>query len=145
MLLTRRSEKIDLLRKVPLFSGLGRRHLEMIARAADEVKVDKGTVLVRQEELGREFLLIVDGTARVERDGQVINRLKAGDLCGEMSLIDGKPRCATVIAETPAVLLVVHRRSFGHLLNTVPGLQKKVLAGLCERLRTADAALASIN
>ena len=90
-------------------------------------------------------LLIFDGIARVERDGQVIARLKAGDFCGEMSLIDGMPRCATVIAETPAVLLVVHRRSFGHLLNTVPGLQKKVLAGLCERLRAADSALGSRN
>ena len=69
----------------------------------------------------------------------------AGDFFGEMALIDGKPRSATVIAETPIVLLVIHTRAFGHLLEAIPGLQKKVLLTLCERLRAADAALASLN
>ncbi len=62
-----------------------------------------------------------------------------------MSLIDGKPRSATVITEAPIVLLVIHTRSFGHLLDAIPGLQKKILVTLCERLRAADAALASLN
>lgn len=141
----RRSDRLDALAKVPLFSGLSRRHLGMIARHADEVKLDAGKVLARQGEHGLEFLLIVDGDARVERNGKVIGRLTAGDFFGEMSLIDGKPRTATVIAETPVVLLVVHRRAFGHMLDTVPGLQKNVLLTLCERLREADAILASIN
>lgn len=141
----RRSDRLEALRKVPLFSGLGRRHLDLIDRHADEVKLDAGKVLARQGERGLEFLLIVDGTARVEKDGREIARLTTGEFFGEMSLIDGKPRSATVIAETPVVLLVVHTRSFGHLLDTVPGLQKKVLVTLCERLREADAALASIN
>lgn len=141
----RRSDRLDALAKVPLFSGLSRRHLGMIARHADEVKLDAGKVLARQGEHGLEFLLLVDGSARVERNGKLITRLGAGNFFGEMSLIDGKPRTATVIAETPAVLLVVHRRVFGHLLDTVPGLQKKVLLTLCERLREADAILASIN
>lgn len=145
MLLRRRDDKVNVLRKVPLFSGLSRRHLDLIARHADEVKLNAGRVLARQGERGLEFLLIVDGSARVERDGKLIARLAAGDFFGEMSLIDGKPRSATVIAETPIVLLVVHIRSFGHLLDAVPGLQKKVLVTLCERLREADAALASIN
>ena len=141
----RRSDRLDALAKVPLFSGLSRRHLGMIARHADEVKLDVGKVLARQGEHGLEFLLIVDGDARVERNGKVIGRLTAGDFFGEMSLIDGKPRTATVIAETTVVLLVVHRRAFGHMLDTVPGLQNSVLLTLCERLREADAILASIN
>ncbi len=141
----RRSDRFDALRKVPLFRGLSRRHLGQIARHADEVKLDSGKVLARQGEHGLEFLLIVDGSARVERNGKLIARLGAGDFFGEMSLMDRKPRTATVIAEAPVVLLVVHRRSFGHLLDTVPGLQKKVLLTLCERLREADATLASTN
>lgn len=140
-----RTDRLEALTKVPLFSDLSRRQLNLIARHADEVKLDAGKVLARQGEHGLEFLLIVDGSARVERNGKGIARLGAGNFFGEMSLIDGKPRTATVIAETPMVLLVVHRRSFGHLLDTVPGLQKKVLLTLCERLREADTALASIN
>ncbi len=141
----RRDEKVVVLRKVPLFSALSRRHLDVITRVADEVKLNAGKVLARQGERGLEFLLIVDGSARVERDGKLIARLTAGDFFGEMSLIDGRPRTATVIAETPIVLLVVHRRSFSYLLDTVPALQRKVLVTLCERLRKADADLASIN
>jgi CRP-like cAMP-binding protein len=87
----------------------------------------------------------VEGSARVEKHGKVIARLGAGDFFGEMSLIDGKPRSATVIADAPVLLLVVEVRSFGRLLETVPGLSKKVMATLCERLRTADETLASRN
>lgn len=145
MLLRRRSHKVDVLKKVPLFSGLSRRNLDLIAREADEVNVDTGRVLARQGGLGREFLLILDGSARVERDGKVIARLGAGDFFGEMSLLDGKPRSATVIAESPTALLAVHSSSFGTLLDTVPGLQRKILVSVCERLRAADAALASTN
>jgi CRP-like cAMP-binding protein len=58
-----------------------------------------------------------------------------------MSVIDGKPRSATVIAETPVTLLILHRRDFVSLLETVPGLQQKLLVTLCERVRQADQAL----
>ena len=145
MFLSRPPDRIDWLRKVPLFTGLTRRHLDVIARQTDEVKVDGGKVVARQGTLGQEFLLIVDGSARVERDGTVIARLDAGDFFGEMSLIDGKPRSATVIADTPVALLAVDSRSFRHLLDTVPGLQRKILIGLCGRLRAADAALTERN
>lgn len=145
MLLKRRSEKIDLLRNVPLFGGLSQRHLSEIARHADEVSVDQGKVLARQGAIGREFLVIVDGSARVEQNGRLIAQLATGNFFGEMSLIDGRPRTATVIAETPMVLLCIHVRSFGHLLESVPGLQRKLLLTLCERLRDADAAIAALN
>ena len=145
MLLRRRSQKVDVLQKVPLFSGLSGRQLDLIARHADEVELAAGKVLTRQGERGLEFLLILDGNARVERDGKRIARLSAGDFFGEMSLIDGKPRTATVIAETPIALLVMHKRGFSHLLEAVPGLQRKLLVTLCERLREADAALTSTN
>lgn len=145
MLLRRRSDKADVLKKVPLFSGLSRRHLDLVARQADEVKEEAGTVLTKQGALGLEFLLILEGGARVERDGKVIARLGPGDVFGEMSLIDGLPRSATVIAESPTVLLVIQSRSFRSLLDTVPGLQRKLLITLCARLRAADARLASVN
>lgn len=145
MLLRRRADKADVLRKVPLFSGLSQRHLHLIASEADEVRKEAGAVLTRQGGLGLEFLLILEGSARVERDGKVIARLGPGDFFGEMSLIDGLPRSATVIAEDPTALLVIEARSFRKLVDTVPGLQKKLLITLCARLRAADARLASIN
>jgi CRP-like cAMP-binding protein len=145
MLLRRRSDKVDVLKKVPLFGELSRRHLDHIAREADEVKEAAGTVLTKQGGLGREFLLILEGSARVERDGTVIARLDPGDFFGEMSLIDGMPRSATVIAASPTVLLVIEARCFRKLLETVPGLQRKLLITLSARLRAADARLASLN
>jgi CRP-like cAMP-binding protein len=81
----------------------------------------------------------------VEKDGKVIAHLGAGDFFGEMSLIDGKPRSATVVADSPVLLLVVDVRSFGRLLETVPGLSNKVMATLCERLRAADETLTHRN
>ena len=138
-------ERVDILREVPLFSGLGLRHLDRIARHVREKKVQTGAVLARQDRRERDFMLILDGTARVERDGHVLAQLKAGDFCGEMSLIDGEPRSATVFAESPCVLLLLDRRSFRKLLDSVPELQRKILITLCQRLRDADTALAAVN
>jgi CRP-like cAMP-binding protein len=136
-----RSDKVELLRKIPLFSRLSQRQLNAVARHIDEVQIRKGAVLAKQGTQGLEAVIIVDGRARVEGDGKAIAKLTAGDVVGEMSVIDGKPRSATVIAETPMNLLVLHRRDFMSLLETVPGLQRKLLVTLCERVRQADQAL----
>jgi CRP/FNR family transcriptional regulator, cyclic AMP receptor protein len=138
-------EKVDVLQKVPLFGGLSLRDLNNIARYAGEKRVKTGAMLARQGRRERDFMLILDGSARVERDGKVLAQLKAGDFFGEMALIDGEPRSATVFAESPCVLLVIGRRSFQQLLDSVPGMQKKILITLCQRLRAADAALAAFN
>ena len=145
MLLKRRSEKIERLKKVPLFAGLGQGQLRRIEQAADEVSIDAGKELTRQGTLGRECFLILRGKARVERSGRLIDRLGAGDCFGEMSLIDRQPRSATVIAETPLTLLVLDPRSFSALLDDVPELTKKLLLAMCARLRKADEKLATRN
>jgi CRP/FNR family cyclic AMP-dependent transcriptional regulator len=141
MMLRRRSDKIELLKGVPLFEDLSKRHLDYIAKHADEVASWPGEVVVRQGERGREFVLIVEGKARVEQDGTVISHLGTGDFFGEMALLDGEPRSATVITEEPSVLLVVHSRSFTSLLDTVPGLSRKLLITLCRRLRAREESL----
>ena len=140
MLLRRSSQKMDLLKKVPMFSNLSQRHLREIGKHADQVKVEAGRVLAQQEKKGWEFIFIVEGKARVEKDGKVINQLAAGDFFGEISLIDGEPRTATVISGTDMTLLVVDKRSFDHLLDRVPGLQRKILLSLCKYLRSAEKA-----
>jgi CRP/FNR family cyclic AMP-dependent transcriptional regulator len=138
MLLHRRSQKIDLLKKVPLFSNLSKRHLNEIGKHADQVSIKAGNVLAQQGRTGREFVFIVDGKAQVKKDGKVIRQISAGDFFGEISLIDGEPQTATVIAETDMTILLVNSRSFDHLLNTVPGLQKKIMVSLCKYLRRAE-------
>jgi CRP/FNR family cyclic AMP-dependent transcriptional regulator len=138
MLLRRGLQKIDLLKKVPLFSNLSQRHLKEISKHADEVKVDRGKVLAQQGKAGWEFIFIVDGKARVEKGGKVIRQLSGGDFFGEVALIDGKPRTASVTAESDMTVLIVHKTSFNHLLDTIPGLQKKILISLCDYLRRAE-------
>ena len=141
MLLRRSSQKIELLKKVPMFSNLSQRHLKEIGKHADQLKVDAGRVLAQQGKTGLDFIFIVEGKARVEKDGGFIRQLSEGDFFGEISLIDGEPRTATVIAETNMTLLIVEKRSFDHLLDTVPGLQKKILISLCKYLRRAERAI----
>jgi CRP-like cAMP-binding protein len=131
---------MDLLKKVPMFRDLSQRHLKEIGKHADQVKVEAGRVLAQQEKKGWEFIFIVEGQARVEKDGKMIRQLSEGDFFGEISLIDGEPRTATVTAETDMILLVVHKLSFDHLLNTIPGLQRKILISLCQYLRRAERA-----
>ena len=140
MLLRRSSQKIELLKKVPMFSNLSQRHLREIGKHADQVKVEAGRVLAQQEKKGWEFIFIVDGKARVEKDGRIIRQLSEGDFFGEISLIDGEPRTATVISDTDMTLLVVNKTSFDHLLDKIPGLQRKILVSLCRYLRSAEKA-----
>lgn len=141
MLLRRSSQKIELLKKVPLFSNFSQRALGEIAKHADQVQVENGRVLAQQGKTGWEFIFIVGGKARVEKNGKVIRQLSGGDFFGEISLIDGEPRTATVIAETDMTLLIVHKSSFDHLLDAIPGLQRKILVSLCQYLRRAEKAV----
>ena len=97
-----------------------------------------GKVLTREGAAGLECILILEGEARVEKDGEIINRLSANDFFGEIALIDGRPRAATVIAETDMNLLVVGSRFFTRLLEITPGLAKEIMLALCKYLREAE-------
>ncbi len=130
--------KLELLRLVPLFAGLGRHELEEIERLVDEIDVPAGKVLTTQGRSGAEFFVIVSGSARVERDGVIVRTLGDGDFLGEIALIDGRPRSATVTVETPARLLVLAHREFDSLLDRFPTIQRKVLDALAHRVRQTE-------
>ncbi len=134
----RPDSKIETLRAVPVFADLGRRELEHIAQITELVESKPGEVLVREGELGRELVVIAEGSARVQRKGVDIARLQSGEAFGEIALLNGKPRSATVITDTSSVLLIVEKRSFDSLLETVPGLQRQMLLALCARLRRRE-------
>ena len=135
-----KSGKVALLKKVPLFDGLTDRQLEQISRLADEIEVPEGKRLATAGETGRELFVIVDGRATVRTPRGRTVRLGRGDFFGEMSLIDGGPRSATVTADEPMKLLVVGQREFWALLGTASSISKKIMSTLAARLRDADAA-----
>jgi CRP/FNR family cyclic AMP-dependent transcriptional regulator len=134
-------DRIERLEEVALLDGCSRRQLRAIARISDVIEVPADTVLARRGEPGDEFFLILDGSARVEVSSRKRSRLEPGEYFGEMSLLDGGPRSASVIAETPLRLLVIKRRDFTTLLREAPELTQNILATLSRRVRVAEAGL----
>jgi CRP-like cAMP-binding protein len=130
----RKNTKVDMLRAVPLFSQCSKRELEMIAAIADEVPLDGGTTLTTQGDRGREFAVIVEGTASVTADGKQIAELGPGDFFGEIALVSDIPRTATVTATSDVDLLLVTARDFRRLMRESPGVQNKVLQALAHRV-----------
>lgn len=132
------AERVSALRKVPLFEDMDVEYLHGIARHCEQKDVDAGAVLVEQGEPGHELIVIMSGAARVERDGQTIARLGAGNYVGEMALLDGSSRSATVVADGPTRVISLSHRIFDSLLSDVKGLERKLLLNLAARLRARD-------
>jgi len=130
----RRNQKVEVIKRVPLFGNCSKRELEQIASIADEIDLREGKVLIAEGKSGREFFVLLEGEAEVTKDGRQINRLGAGDFFGEIALVSRSPRTATVTATTPVRALVITDRSFRRLLEESPEIQLKVLEALAERL-----------
>ena len=132
----RRDAKIDLLKSVPLFAGCSKNELRQLAKTADEIDLRQGTVLTREGRPGREFFVLIDGTAEVTKKGKKIADLGPGDWLGEIALITDSPRTATVTATSPVDVLVITDRRFRSVVETMPSIALKVLACVGERLST---------
>jgi CRP/FNR family cyclic AMP-dependent transcriptional regulator len=130
----RRNEKVELIKKVPLFAHCSKRELQEVAQLADEIDLREGKEMTRQGSRGREFFVLLEGTANVTKNGRRINTLGSGDFFGEIALVSDTPRTATVTATSPVRALVVTDRSFRRLLEDSPSIQSKVLTALAERL-----------
>jgi CRP-like cAMP-binding protein len=127
-------KKVELIRKVPLFSHLSRRQLAQVAKVADEIDLREGKEMTREGAPGREFFVILEGSADVRRRGRKINSLKPGDFFGEIALVTSVPRTATVAATTPVRALVVTDREFRHLLEESPDIKTRVMQAMAARL-----------
>lgn len=114
---------------ISLFEGLSKKELRMISQLMTELSIPAGTTLIEQDTVGRECMIIVSGTAIVRRNGRKIATLGAGDIMGELSVLSGLPRTATVVAETELVIESLNRREFMSLLDDSPRIAKKVLLG----------------
>ena len=130
----------DLLRLVPLFNGMTDRSFEAIAALASEARFAAGDELVRQGEPGTAFYIIVSGRARVDRDGGGMRKLGPGDFLGEIGLVDGSPRTATVTALEAIRALTVNRDDFLDLLERLPVFRLEILNALTQRIRATGGA-----
>jgi CRP/FNR family transcriptional regulator, cyclic AMP receptor protein len=130
----RKDRKRELIKAVPLFSHCSKKEIDLLATELDEIEMPRGKVLARQGEPGREFVVLVDGTAEVTKDGRRINLLGAGDFLGEIALISGGPRTATVTTTSDSDLLILTARSFARVIKEMPSVQASVLKALSERL-----------
>ena len=130
----RRDAKIELIARVPLFGRCTKKELNAIASRADELTLPEGRELVRQGERGREFVVIVDGSADVRRNGRRINQLGRGDFLGEIALLSGAPRTATVTTTSTTRILVLTEGAFRQVTAELPSVQARLLAALSARL-----------
>ena len=134
----RKDGKIELLKQVPLFSQCSKKQLAEIASISTLIDLPAGTRLIREGAVGHDFMLIVQGAAEVRRKGRKINELGAGEFIGEMALISGAPRNATVTTSQDSSLLAVTDREFWDLLKRAPDLQVSVIKAMGERLQSLD-------
>jgi CRP/FNR family cyclic AMP-dependent transcriptional regulator len=130
---------VRLLATVPLFTGLSQTHLRSVASLAEEVRYSPGRMIVRAGTPGVAFYVIVEGSAKVLR-GTIASAkgtwtLGPGDFFGEMALLDGGPRTASVVAETPLTTIRIERAQFRKMLKEEPDIALKLLESMAARMR----------
>jgi CRP-like cAMP-binding protein len=126
--------KVELLKKVPLFSKLDKKGLQEVAHIADELDLPAGKEMATEGDRGREFFVLLEGEAEVTKQGNRINTMKQGDFFGEIALVTKMPRTATVTATTPVDVLVITERDFDALLKKSPEIGRNVAEALAERV-----------
>jgi len=131
-------EKLEHLRRVPLFAKMHTNELERLSQLTDEVEVGLDRVLAEQGKTGHEFFIVMDGRVMVLDGNTPVRTLGPGDFFGEIALIESVPRTATVRAEGIVKLLVIGHREFHALMDEFPSVRDCVLDALAERLRRTE-------
>ena len=135
-----RDRKTALLSAARLFDGVDAEGMDRIAAVAVEVEFPADHAIARQGEIGSGFFVIVEGGARVIRDGRTVATLGQGDFFGELSVLDGQPRIAQVLADGPTTCLALATWDFEAVLLAEPRVSLAILRGLAGRLRDLTAA-----
>jgi len=130
-------ELTELLGAVDLFSRCSRAELKTVTRHVETVRLEPGVELTRQDDPGDAFYVILDGHAQVTVNGEMADTLGPGQYFGELALLDGEPRAATVTSHTDLEVAVLGVRMFRTLLREFPDLSTQLLAGLAGALRRA--------
>lgn len=132
------------LQRVPLFSGFNESELRRIAALSRIKEAPAGTVITQIGDAGDSFFIMIDGMAAVRTPVGTGSQLHAGDCFGEMSLVDGEPRSATIVATTDVRVLVVDRAHFWRLLDETPELMRRILTILSRRVRGLEQTIRAI-
>jgi CRP-like cAMP-binding protein len=130
---------LDLIGAVPLFAGLSKGQLKLIAKTAKDRSIRAGETIVKHGEQGVGLFIILDGEVAVEKAGKSVAQLGPGKFFGEMALIDDQPRTADVKAVTPVRCLVLSRWEFWSAVGTEPEVIRSLLVETVRRLRASNA------
>jgi len=136
---SRMDDKIKALSTVGLFSGCSKKELQSVARLCTPLSMEEGFVLTTEGTPGRECFVIADGKARVTIGGKKVGEVGGCECCGEMALLDGGPRTATVTAESPMNTYALSVSEFWSLLDVNPTILRKIATSLAQRLRALEA------
>jgi len=131
---THTDPKLELLAHVPLFAGLSRHELELVASASDVLDVDAGLDLTTEGRLGHEAFILLDGGAAVHRRGEVVNCLEAGAVFGELAVLGGGRRTATVTTTAPSRVLVFAGHDFRRVVRELPQVAAGLLPDVARRV-----------
>ena len=129
---------VEHLQRVALFSGLTKKELGLVAAAGTEVDVAAGTVIMEQGHRGVDAFVILKGTFVVRRNGRKVAQLSAGDIVGELALLDDGLRSATVECTGGGSVLAIGRGQFRALFDDLPKLSHKLLEAMAGRIRNLD-------
>jgi CRP-like cAMP-binding protein len=127
--------RLEMLARVPLFAGSSQRQLRGILDWTKDYRYKPGSTIVREGARGQELFVLVDGKASLSRKGKTITRLVPGDFFGEMSVIDGQPRSATVVADEDVECLVLKQADFRAMVEGDPAIAWHLLETFAARLR----------
>ena len=139
--MAKQSDRLGMLQEVPLFQDLTKRELKALVGHGKEVDHRAGKAITEEGQAGVGFHLILEGKAVATTGDTKIGDFGPGDYFGEMSLLDGEPRSATVRAETDVLTLAISAWDFSSLIEKYPTIARKMLVEMSRRLRQADASL----
>jgi CRP-like cAMP-binding protein len=125
---------------VPIFAGFSTRHLNRLAEDTDELSFMPGQSIVAEGEPGEALFVVLSGQGKVTRGGKRVGRVLPGDFFGELSAIDGGPRSASIVAETPMHVLRLFRRTLTRLIEDEPQVALRLLDGIVRRIREINRA-----
>lgn len=130
--------RAEQLLNVPLFAGCNKRDMTSLAKASRVEQIDAGHVVISEGSPSPNLYVILAGTADVTRGGLKVGTIERGEALGELGVILGEPRSATVTAKTSLELLVLDQDSLQKALDSVPGLGWKLLQTVATRLASAQ-------
>jgi CRP-like cAMP-binding protein len=123
---------------VPRFAGMSSKHLNRLAAESDELDLDSGQTIVHEGDPGEALFVMLAGQAKVVRAGKRLASVVPGDFFGELSALDGGPRTASIVAETPVRVLRLFRGTLMRLLEEEPQVTPRLMYGIARRIREID-------